>query len=67
MTTRSRVRIILGSAVAVACAFWSYLIFTGAVLGTLPTTYRLLFGVVTMLYGIYRLVLGFVRRNVPEP
>jgi hypothetical protein len=55
----------LGIAVALACAFWSICIFQGWVLPELPNRYRMLFGTGTVLYGMYRLVLGFVKR--PEP
>lgn len=57
---------ILGYAVAAVCVIFSYFIFTGAVLETVPKTYRILFGVVVVLYGMYRAVLsgmgGRIRR-----
>jgi len=54
---------ILGYSVAVVCLIFSVLIFSGAVLGNVPSTYRMLFGVVVILYGVYRVVLSSVARR----
>jgi hypothetical protein len=54
---------ILGYSVAVVCAIFSVLIFSGAVLENIPSTYRMLFGVVVILYGVYRAVLSSTPRK----
>ncbi|HET7152757.1 MAG TPA: hypothetical protein VFJ29_03255 [Candidatus Kapabacteria bacterium] len=49
---------VLAYSVALVCVVFSILIFSGAVLGNIPSTYRTLFGVIVILYGIYRIVLS---------
>lgn len=58
-----RLRRILSLSVAFAAAVWSVLILNGNVLSSLPPTYRTLFGVIVLLYGIYRMVLGVTMRR----
>lgn len=52
----------LSIGVAVACGVWGVLILRGHVLPALPALYRTMFGVITLLYGVYRLVLGMSKR-----
>jgi len=57
----------LGYSVAVVCIIYGILLFTGELLENAPSLYRNLFGVVMILYGIYKAVLSYFGRSAHKP